>query len=70
VTVQVREAAIFEEDRVKRTIAHELGHACSLFHVPVGGNLMNIENFNNVTDLGLTTWQEILIRSSRHVTYL
>ena len=69
VTAQVREAAIFDEDKVKRTIAHELGHACSLTHLPLSGNLMNTEDQDNVKDTDLTMWQEVLIRTSRHVTY-
>jgi hypothetical protein len=69
VTVQVREASVFEGDKTLRTIAHELGHACNLFHVDISGNLMKTGGADLVKDTALNTWQQILIRSSRHVTY-
>jgi hypothetical protein len=58
-------------DEVGRTIAHELGHACNLFHIDVSRNLMKVgADADLVKDIELTTWQQILIRTSRHVTYL
>lgn len=48
-------------------LAHEIGHACSLPHKEDATNLMNHEP--NRTGQ-LTIWQKILVRSSRHVTYL
>ncbi len=48
-------------------LAHEVGHCCNLPHFSNSNNLMN----PSPTRTGrLTTLQKILIRSSRHVTYL
>jgi hypothetical protein len=49
-------------------LAHEAGHCCSLPHYSgVGNNLMNPAPLRTGH---LTVWQKILVRSSRHVTYL
>lgn len=45
-----------------RTLAHELGHACSLLHRGTEGNLMRPQN----TGESLTRWQVAVIRSSSH----
>jgi len=47
------------------TIAHEMGHACGLWHQSDPNNLMTGDR----VDAQLTTFQKILIRNSRHVTY-
>jgi predicted Zn-dependent protease len=54
------------------TLAHELGHACSLSHVDGGNNLMNPhpEPANRAQRRSLTRAQIALLRASRHVTYL
>ncbi|HKA66391.1 MAG TPA: hypothetical protein VKG03_00650 [Solirubrobacterales bacterium] len=46
-------------------IAHEMGHACSLWHVGDGDNLM----FPQCGQRKLSWWQIALLRASRHVTY-
>ena len=71
VTVQIKPVSTFETgNEPARTIAHELGHACNLMHISISGNLMNTDNADRVKDINLTMWQQILIRSSRHVTFL
>lgn len=72
ILVEVNAGSTFEAgNTVGRTIAHELAHACNLFHVSLDKNLMKKDR-NSITDnwTDLTVWQEILIRMSRHVTYL
>lgn len=46
-------------------IAHELGHACNLWHVSDNDNLMN----PSCGRRKLGWWQVALVRASRHVTY-
>lgn len=46
-------------------IAHEIGHACSLWHVDGATNLMN----PSCGQRQLDWWQVALVRSSRHVSY-
>ena len=47
-------------------LAHEVGHACSLWHVGDATNLMN----PTCGRTQLRGWQRALVRSSRHVTYI
>jgi hypothetical protein len=63
VTVDFNDAAGDETDS---TLAHELGHACSLWHVQNAGNLM-IPAAPHPPKL--TTFQISVLRTSRHVTY-
>jgi len=46
-------------------IAHEMGHACYLWHVENGG-LMHPDGSRGTS---LSWWQRSIVRSSRHVTY-
>lgn len=48
-----------------RTIAHEIAHACALWHVSDRSNLMHPST--DGTELSL--WQKVVLRNSRHVTY-
>lgn len=52
--------------RDPRCLAHELGHACSLWHVGVKGNLMH----HHCGGRRLSRWQAALLRMSRHVSYV
>jgi hypothetical protein len=71
VTVEVKPLSTFERgNQVARTIAHELGHACNLTHLNLSGNLMQKDKSALATATDLTIWQQMLIRMSRHVTYL
>lgn len=56
VTVEARNAVC---------LAHELGHACALWHVSERGNLMN----SACGGTTLRKWQRVILRGSRHVTY-
>jgi hypothetical protein len=47
-------------------LAHELGHACNLLHTPSQGNVMN----PTCGGTHFTRWQVVLLRLSRHVSYL
>jgi hypothetical protein len=47
------------------TVAHELGHACGLWHVKGHDNLMRSTH----SDSKLKKWQKIMLRASEHVTY-
>ncbi len=47
-------------------LAHELGHACNLLHISASGNVMN----PTCGGAHLTRWQAVLVRLSRHVSYL
>jgi hypothetical protein len=47
-------------------LAHELGHACSLWHVDGRTNLM----YSSCGGTRWRKWQRILMRGSRHVTYI
>lgn len=61
----------FASDTPGRVLAHEFGHACSLWHplgTPDPTNLMTPGSDGGVGfELGL--WQKVLLRASRHVTY-
>ena len=63
-----------------RTVAHELGHACNLWHLCVDDdrrNLMATQNEcspqsttpPNTANPRLSDWQVLLVRASKHVTY-
>jgi hypothetical protein len=47
-----------------RLLAHEVAHACGLWHSKVKSNLM----FPKGPGADLTWWQETVLRNSRHVT--
>lgn len=47
-------------------LPHELGHACNLVHVSTPGNVMN----PTCGGAHFTRWQAVLVRLSRHVSYL
>lgn len=47
------------------TIAHEIAHACALWHVKDRSNLMH----PSTDGTGLSLWQQVVLRNSRHVTY-
>lgn len=49
-----------------RLLAHEVGHACGLWHSKVKANLM----FPRGPGVALTRWQAAILRGSRHVTFL
>ena len=49
-------------------LAHEVGHCCNLPHYDGQNN--NLMNPSPTRTGHLTVWQKILVRSSRHVTYL
>ena len=46
-------------------IAHEVGHACALWHVGNRSNLMHPSSEGTK----LSLWQKVVLRNSRHVTY-
>lgn len=53
------------------TIAHEIGHRCNIVKEHDDRkNLMFSGNVPNLPPYMLVGWQETLVRSSRHVTYL
>lgn len=63
-----------------RTLGHELGHACNLWHVCVDNDVRNIMGTKRACDPDSTTspnraeprmsdWQVLLVRASKHVTY-
>jgi hypothetical protein len=47
------------------TIAHEIAHACALWHVGDRSNLMH----PSTDGTQLSLWQKVVLRNSRHVTY-
>ena len=49
-----------------RLLAHEVAHACGLWHSEVKANLM----FPRGPGTALNRWQAAILRGSRHVTYL
>jgi len=58
----------------ERAVAHELGHACNLWHLGASSNPDNLMGvpWNGVADLSQTSlswWQVLLVRASKHVTY-
>lgn len=55
------------EGGTPKCMAHEIAHACGLWHVKKEKNLAN--HFCN-PDNNLDPWQVAIVRSSRHVTYL
>ncbi len=52
------------------TPAHEVGHACNLWHSGQHVNLMFHKRSERFFPYWLHWWQRNLVRSSRHVTYL
>jgi hypothetical protein len=52
--------------RGRRLLAHEIGHACGLFHSKVKSNFM----FPVGPGDKMSRWQAAVLRTSRHVTYL
>jgi len=63
-----------------RTIGHELGHSCNLWHVCVDDGITNLMATQGACDPAsatlpnranpeLSNWQVLLVRSSKHVTY-
>lgn len=53
--------------RTPKCLAHELGHACGYIgHAENSNNLM----YSSCGGTRLTKWQRMVIRSSRHVTYI
>lgn len=52
--------------RTPRLIAHELGHACGLWHTSDKSNVMYPVGPGD----RLSRWQAAVLRNSRHVTYL
>ncbi len=51
------------------TLAHEIGHACGLWHHPQKINLMKKSQRDRTNTL-LKRYQKAIFRNSRHVTYL
>ncbi|HEX2092080.1 MAG TPA: hypothetical protein VHG28_06740 [Longimicrobiaceae bacterium] len=51
-------------------LPHEIGHACGLWHVDDAQNLMNTSAAYLNTTVELLKWQKLLLRASRHVTYV
>jgi hypothetical protein len=50
----------------RRLLAHEVAHACGLWHTSRAKNLMIAQGPGEE----LSTWQAAVLRTSRHVTYL
>ena len=51
-------------------VAHEVGHACGLWHINDTTNLMNPTRAADITTMVLSTFQRAWIRSSRHCVFL
>ena len=49
-------------------LAHELGYKCNLWHI--FGNPANLMSPTASSSDGLDDWQIMLVRGSRHVSYL
>lgn len=62
-------AGFIPSGRPNVTLAHELGHACNLFHLTDPTNLMDTTSPGPSGSM-LRFWQELLIRASRHVSYV
>jgi predicted Zn-dependent protease len=56
------------KESITRTLAHELGHACNLWHYDDPDNLMTPGRSGGV-GYSLSRVQKALVRMSRHVTY-
>jgi hypothetical protein len=67
-------------DTSPRTIGHEVGHSCMLWHTCVDDNVTNMMATSTDCDPDSTTepdranpmmedWQVLLVRASKHVTY-
>lgn len=54
-----------EGSSLPRILAHEVGHACGLWHVRDETNLMDPRG----PGVNLRWWQKTILRNSRHVTY-
>ena len=59
--------ALVDNNPRTTTLAHEIGHLCSLGHRTSAGNLMNPDRGD--MDASLTNWQISVIRNSRYVTF-
>ncbi|HVR97386.1 MAG TPA: hypothetical protein VMW27_12275 [Thermoanaerobaculia bacterium] len=56
---------------VADSLPHEIGHACNLIDLPgAGSNLMNPQANHRLPNTTLEKGQVLLVRASRHVTYL
>lgn len=59
----------------RRVAAHELGHSGNLWHIGASSNLDNLmgvpyNGSDPPTQIRLATWQILLFRASKHVSYL
>ena len=59
----------------RRVVAHELGHACNLWHLNASSNSDNLmgvpwdSTVPELTQTRMSLWQVLLVRGSKHVTY-
>lgn len=64
----------------QRTLGHEVGHSCNLWHVCVDNDIRNLmgipgscdpasSNTPDRTNPRMNDWQVLLVRASKHVTY-
>ena len=51
------------------TLAHELGHACSLLHRDGKNDTWNLMYPDDSRSTGVTGWQKFVVRTSRHCTF-